>query len=195
MSQNYRLAPAGRRDNLLMIAVAMILWVFAVWSVSSTLRLSLHPAAFPSDLQRLLAQPPALEQTVPALLMLVLVVATPLLIWNLIAEWDATFRPEAEGLQYETLGIRLCYPWHVMSAIQPHPVTPDEAAVILCWYDPAETISNPLRRWLHRQTHGRQRLIIGAGIERRAELLRVIEEEMARARSRATTDTVHMPAS
>lgn len=195
MSQNYRLAPAGRRDNLLMIAVAMILWVFAVWSISSTLRLSLHPAAFPSDLQRLLAQPPAVEQVVPALLMLALVVATPLVIWNLIAEWDATFRPVAEGLQYETLGVRLCYPWHAIHAIRPHPVIPDEAVVILCWYDPAETIANPLRRWLHRQAHGRQRLIIGSGIERRAELLRLIEEEMARVQSRATTDTAYSPAS
>lgn len=81
-----------------MIIVAMILWVFAVWSIASTLRLRLHPAVFWFDLQQVFTQPPAIEQAVPALLMLVLIVATPLLLWNLIAEWDATFRLTNEGL-------------------------------------------------------------------------------------------------
>ncbi len=192
MSQCYRLSPVGRRDNLLMIIVAMILWIFAVWSIASTLRLRLHPAVFWSDLQRVFTQPPTIEQAVPALLMLVLIVATPLMIWNLIAEWDATFRLTNEGLEYQTLGFRLCYHWHNILAIQPQS-TADEAVAIVCRYDPVDALKNPLRRWLHQQMHGRQRLLIGPGIERRAELLQAIEQAMVTAQSSATTATTGIP--
>ncbi|WP_028458453.1 hypothetical protein [Chloroflexus sp. Y-396-1] len=185
MSKCYRLSPVGRRDNLLMIIVAMILWIFAVWSIASTLQLRLHPAVFWSDLQRVFIQPPTIEQAVPALLMLVLIVATPLMIWNLIAEWDATFRLTNEGLEYQTLGFRLCYHWHNILAIQPQS-TADEAVAIVCRYDPVDALKNPLRRWLHQQMHGRQRLLIGPGIERRAELLQAIEQAMVAAQSSTT---------
>ncbi|WP_322511065.1 hypothetical protein [Chloroflexus sp.] len=185
MSRSYRLSPAGRRENLLMIAVAMLLWVFALWSFASTLRLNLHPTAFWSDLQRVFAQPPALEQTAPALLLLVLILATPLLIWNFITEWDTVFAPSSEGLRYEAMGVRLCCPWEDIIALQPIPVNPNEAVVVYCQRDPAEAIANPLRRWLHRQMHGRQRLVIGADIEQRDELVQQIEQAIAHARSRA----------
>ncbi|WP_322494489.1 hypothetical protein [Chloroflexus sp.] len=180
MSRSYRLSPAGRRNNLLMIAVTMLLWVFALWSFASTLRLSLHPAAFWSDLQRVFAQPPAIERAAPALLLFVLIVATPLLIWNLIAEWDAAFTLADEGLTYEAIGVRLWCPWEDVLALRPSPAVADEAIVIACRRDPAETIANPLLRWLHRQAHGRQRLVIGPDIEHRDELVAQIEQAMAR---------------
>lgn len=194
MSRSYRLSPAGRRNNLLMITVAMLLWVFALWSFSSTLRLSLHPAAFWVDLQRVFAQPPAIEQAAPALLLVVLLVATPLLIWNLIAEWDAAFTLADEGLTYEAMGVRLWCPWEELLALRPSPAVADEAVVVYCRRDPAETIANPLLRWLHRQAHGRQRLVIGPDIEHRDELVAQIEQAMARTQRRAEVLAVgHAP--
>lgn len=194
MSRSYRLSPAGRRNNLLMIAVAMLLWVFALWSFASTLRLSLHPAAFWADLQRVLAQPPAIEQAAPALLLFVLIVATPLLIWSLIAEWDAAFTPTDEGLTYEAMGVRLWCPWEEMLTLRPSPTVADEAVVVYCRRDPAETIANPFLRWLHRQAHGQQRLVIGPDIEHRDELVAQIEQAMARTQTRAEGLVVgHVP--
>lgn len=172
----------------------MLLWVFALWSFSSTLRLSLHPAAFWVDLQRVFAQPPAIEQAAPALLLVVLLVATPLLIWNLIAEWDAAFTLADEGLTYEAMGVRLWCPWEELLALRPSPAVADEAVVVYCRRDPAETIANPLLRWLHRQAHGRQRLVIGPDIEHRDELVAQIEQAMARTQRRAEVLAVgHAP--
>jgi hypothetical protein len=187
MSRAYRLSPAGRRDNLLLIAVAMMLWLFAIWSLANTLQVRLHPAGMWADVQRLFAQPPAIEQAVPALFLLVVIVATPMVIWNAIAEWDATFVPTADGLCYTTMGMRLCCRWHDIVNIQPTPVSAEEDVVLWLRYDPASTITHPLRRWLHRQYHGPNRLVIGAGIERRAELVALIEQALAATRSSFAT--------
>ncbi len=183
MSPIYRLSPSGRRYNLLMIAVAMLLWVFALWSIASMLRLSFHPSAFWADLQRLLAQPPVVEQVVPALLLLTLVVATPFLIWNLIAEWDAVVRIDENGLRYETMGIRLCCRWSDITAVN---ASADEI-ILCCRHDPAEAIANPLLRWLHRQAHGRYRLRIGAEIERRDELVAALAQSVRAPEEHAVT--------
>ncbi|MEF3274108.1 MAG: hypothetical protein K6356_06840 [Chloroflexus sp.] len=190
MSQVYLLSPSGRRDNLLMIAVAMLLWLLALWSFSSTLQLSLHPLQFWSDVWRVLAQPPVVEQVVPALLLLVLMVATPLVIWNLIVEWGAAFILDDEGLRYEAMGVRLLCPWSDVIRVHPHPVTEEDLVVVYCRRDPAAAIANPVRRWLHWQAHGRQRLVIGPGFERRAELVATIEQVIARSRAPLATGMV-----
>ncbi|WP_298817241.1 hypothetical protein [Chloroflexus sp.] len=179
MSRVYLLSPVGRRDNLLMIVAAMLLWLLALWSFSNTLQLSLHPLQFWHDLLRISAQPPVIEQVVPALFLLVLIVATPLLVWNLIVEWGAAFTIDDEGLRYEAIGVRLLCRWNDVLGARPLPAVDDEVIVISCRIDPADAIVNPARRWLHRMAHGRQRLVIGTGVERRAELVSMIEQAIA----------------
>jgi len=71
---------------MVLLVAALLIWVFAIWSFASTLRISYHPLRLWPSLQQSLAEGLGVGQVVPALLMLALIVATPLLIWNLLEE-------------------------------------------------------------------------------------------------------------
>ncbi|HMP38860.1 MAG TPA: hypothetical protein PKA05_00625 [Roseiflexaceae bacterium] len=120
-------------------------------------------------------QGPTLGQVVPALLMLVLVVATPFVIWNLLEEWSAVYTVTDDGLRYQSLGIDMLIPWSAISATRRIDVEAEESAdELLLHEDPTPQISNPLLRMLHVQAYGRRKLAIYAGVEQRDELLAAI---------------------
>jgi hypothetical protein len=173
--KTYRLSAAGRRNVLVLLVAALLIWVFAFWSFASTLRISYNPVRFWASLQESLAQGLSVGQVVPALLMLVLIVATPLLIWALLAEWAAAYTPTPDGLRFETLGVRVVCPWHCVRGMRPVDADADEPFdELLLDSDPATQTGHPLTRFLHRQAWGADRLPIYPDLEERDELLAAI---------------------
>jgi hypothetical protein len=156
---------------------ALAIWGFALWSLRSTLNLSYNPLEFWGTLSASLAQGLTIGQAVPALLMLVLIVATPLVIWNLLEEWAASYTPTDEGLRFTSLGISLLYPWDSIEAVQRVDDDSDDPFdEVLLREDYTGQIGNPLLRWLHAQAYGRRKLPIYAGIEQRNQLLAEIKQ-------------------
>ncbi|MGQ9927217.1 MAG: hypothetical protein ACUVS4_10130 [Chloroflexaceae bacterium] len=173
--KTYRLSAAGRRNVLVLLVAALLIWVFAFWSFASTLRISYNPVRFWASLQESLAQGLSVGQVVPALLMLVLIVATPLLIWALLVEWAAVYTPTPDGLRFETLGVRVVYPWDCVRSVHRVDADADEPFdELLLDSDPGTQIGHPLTRFLHRQVWGADRLPIYSGLEERDELLAAI---------------------
>ncbi len=170
--QTYRLSPAGRRLTLVLLVAALLIWAFAIWSFASTLRISYNPLQLWPSLQQSLADGLGVGQVVPALLMLALIVATPFLIWNLIEEWAAAYTPTPEGLRFESLGIRVTYPWTAISAVRRADDDAEEPLdELVLAGDQSAQITNPIVRFLHRQAFGAGRLPIFAGLEERDALL------------------------
>lgn len=177
--KTYRLSPAGKRQTLVLLVAALLIWAFAVWSFASTLRISYNPLQLWPSLQQSLAAGLGLGQVVPALLMLVLIIATPLLIWSLLEELSAAYTPAPDGLRFESLGVRLIYPWASIGGLR-RPDDGDEPLdELLVAGDPAARIANPIVRFLHRQGVGQGRLPIYPGVEARDELIAEIQRHLA----------------
>ena len=85
--KTYRISSSGRRTALILLVGALIIWVFALWTFGCTLGISYNPLAVLGVAARChpgrSRQGLSISQIVPALLMLVLIVATPLVIWNI----------------------------------------------------------------------------------------------------------------
>ncbi|NNJ09976.1 hypothetical protein EKD04_006525 [Chloroflexales bacterium ZM16-3] len=168
--KTYRLSPAGRRTLIVLLVGALLIWAFALWSFVSTLGINLGQL-WPS-LQASLSSGLGVGQVVPALLMLALIVATPLLIWNLLEEWSAAYVAGDDGLRFESLGIVITLPWSAVSGLRAADDDGDEPLdEILLSQDAAAQIANPLLRFLHRQAYGGRRLPVYAGLEDRLDLL------------------------
>lgn len=180
LMKTYRLSPAGRRLVLVLLVGALLIWAFALWSFGSTLRISYNPLTFLSTLQASLAAGIGVAEVVPALLMLVLIVATPLLIWNLLAEWAAAYTLTPAGLRFDSLGVSLSYPWAAVAGLRPADDDGDEPFdELLLATDETGQIRSPLVRFLHRQAYGRTRLPIYPGLENRDELIAEIRRQIA----------------
>jgi hypothetical protein len=175
--KSYSLSPAGRRTAIILLISALIIWAFALWTFRSTLGASDDPnTPFWSALQANLSQGLSVGQIVPALLMLVLIVATPLVVWNVLEEWAATYTPTDDGLRFDSLGVSLVYPWSGITGVRRQDEDSDEPVdELLLAEDYTKQISNPLLRFLHGQAYGRRRLPIYAGLEQRDELLAEIQ--------------------
>jgi hypothetical protein len=163
--KTYRLSASGRRTTLVLLIGALLIWAFAIW----TLRSSLVNAA---------TEALSIGQIVPALLMVVLIVATPLVVWNLIEEWSSGYTPTEAGLRFSAAGIDLTYPWSGLQAIRAVDDDADEPMHELVFdQDYTASIRNPLLRFLHGQAYGRTKLPLYAGIAERAELVQMIRTQ------------------
>lgn len=175
--KTYHLSPAGRRITLVLLIGTCAIWGFALWSFQNTLGISYNPLAFWPTLSASITEGLTIGQIVPALLMLVLIVATPLLVWNLLEEWSARYTPTEEGLQFESLGIRVLYPWQSIRALHTIDAYSDDAIdELVIDGDYTQQIRNPLLRFLHAQAYGRYRLPIYPGLEQRDDLLAAIRQ-------------------
>jgi len=162
---------------MILLIGALIIWVFALWTFGTTLGISYNPVEFWGSLSTSVEQGLSISQIVPALLMLVLIIATPLVIWNIIEEWAAAYTPAEEGLRFVALGIRLTYPWAGVAAIRRIDEDSDEPVDELALKeDYTGQIRNPLLRFLHAQAYGRKKLPIYAGVTERDELLAEIRQ-------------------
>lgn len=154
----YRLSPSGRRTTLVLLVGALIIWAFAIWTLRSTVASSTTSLT--------------IGQIIPALLMIVLIIATPLVIWNLLEEWSATYSATADGLRYTAIGVDLIYPWSGIVGVRAVDDDTDEPMDELLFNaDYTGAIRNPLVRFLHAQAYGRTKLPIYAGLAERDTLL------------------------
>jgi hypothetical protein len=171
----YRISPFGRRTALILLVGALIIWVFAIWTFGSTLAISYNPVAFWGTLRASIEQGLSISQIVPALLMLVLIVATPLVIWNICEELAAAYTPAEDGLRFAALGVQLVVPWAGIKAIRRVDEDSDEPMdELILREDYTSQIRNPLLRFLHAQAYGRTKLPIYAGVAERDDLLEMI---------------------
>jgi hypothetical protein len=177
--KTYRLTPAGKRQTLVLLLAALLIWGFAVWSFASTLRISYNPLQLWPSLQESLAAGLGVGQVVPALLMLVLIIATPLLIWSLLQELTAAYTPTAGGLRFEALGLALTYPWESLGGLRRPDDGEEPFDELIVEGDQTAPIANPLVRFLHRQACGQGRLPIYPGVEQRDELMAEIQRHLA----------------
>ena len=170
--KTYRPSASGRRITLSLLVGALIIWGFALWSLSSTLSLSYHPAQLWPTLNAALSQGLSIGELIPSLLMVVLIIATPLLIWNLIEEWGAAYMPTAQGLRFTAPLVELVVPWSAVRSLHALDDDQDERFDLLHLTDDlGSQIRNPIARLLHRQAHGRARLLIYPGIAERDALI------------------------
>ena len=116
--KTYQLSATGRRNVMLLMIGAGLIWIFAIWTFQSTLAISYSPGKILDSLQASLGQGLTVDRTVPALFMLVLMVAAPLTIWNIAMEWVVRYTPTGDGLRYEAFGISLLIPWSNVSDIR-----------------------------------------------------------------------------
>ncbi|HET9223254.1 MAG TPA: hypothetical protein VFO07_12160 [Roseiflexaceae bacterium] len=179
--KTYRLSPSGRRTALILLVGALIIWAFALWTFRRTLGISYNPLLFWSSLRAAIegqnGQGLSIGQIVPALLMLVLIVATPLVIWNILEEWAAAYTPTDAGLRFASLGVDLTYPWVGIGAICRVDDDADEPLdELLLREDYTRQIRNPLLRFLHGQAYGRTKLPLYAGLQDRDELINEIRQ-------------------
>jgi hypothetical protein len=173
--KTYRISSSGRRTALILLVGALVIWVFALWTFGSTLGISYNPAAFWGTLRTSVEQGLSISQIVPGLLMLVLIVATPLVIWNICEELAASYTPAEDGLRFVALGVSLRLPWAGISAIRRVDEESDEPIdELILREDYTGQIRNPLLRFLHAQAYGRTKLPIYAGVMDRGELLATI---------------------
>lgn len=175
----YRLNSTGRRASALLALGALLVWIFALWKLpdvlsSATVRVSyLH---LPSTLGAVIEQGLRVNQIVPALLMIVLIVAAPLLMWNLIEEWLTFYVVRDDGLIYDTVrGISVLYPWSSIKGVRRvDPESDGHDYELLVDRSGVAQIRNPLLRWLHAQAFGRTRIPIYARTDERDELIQEI---------------------
>jgi len=187
--KTYRISSSGRRTALILLIGALIIWIFALWTFGSTLGIGANPVAFWGTLRTSIEQGLSISQLVPALLMLVLVVATPLVIWNICEELAAAYTPTEEGLRFVALGIKLILPWAGISAIRRVDEDSDEPMdELILRQDYTSQIRNPLLRFLHAQAYGRTKLPIYAGVADRDDLLAAIRQHAELAEETGTRE-------
>lgn len=175
--KTYRISPAGRRTLLLLLIAALIIWAFALWTFRTTLGISYNPLEFWGTLRQQIDAGLSISQIVPALLMLVLIVATPLVIWNVLEEWAAAYTLAEDGLRFTSLGLALTYPWSGISALKRVDEDSDEPVdELVLKEDYTSQIRNPVLRFLHGQAYGRTKLPLYAGLTSRDELIEEIRQ-------------------
>lgn len=189
--KTYRLSSAGRRTAIVLLLGALIIWAFALWTFQTTLgTVEGQSLGFFAAVSQNLRDGLRISQIVPALLMLVLIVATPLVIWNILEEWAATYTATEDGLRFSSLGVSLTYPWSGMVGLRREDDDVDEPLdEVLLNEDYTRQIRNPLLRFLHGQSYGRTKLPIYAGLENRDDLL---AEIAARTRLRPAATAAEM---
>ncbi len=182
--KTYRLSATGRRTTIILLLSALAIWGFALWSFRSTLDISYNPLEFWPTLRASINAGLSISQIVPALLMLVLIVATPLLIWNLLEEWSSAYTPTDDGLHFAALGITIVYPWEDIRSLRRIDDDSDEPVdELILVADHTRQIGNPVLRFLHTQAYGRLRLPIYAGLNEREQLLADIRQRTELAES------------
>jgi hypothetical protein len=171
--KSYQLSSVGRRNAMLLLIGAGLIWAFAVWTFQSTLNISYTPEGTSDALGVLWSNEGlSVNKAIPALFMLVLMIAAPLTMWNISMEWVSRYTPTNDGLRYESMMISMLIPWNSISEIRVIDADSDETSHELrLKSDPTTQIANPVWRLLHAQAYGRTILPIHAGVDQRDDLI------------------------
>ncbi len=176
----YRLSTAGKLTVLTYIIATLGLMVFAAWLALDTLglKLSSWSASWAT------AQPTWTSgQITVAAGLLVVLCASPLLLWNLLAEALIRYTPTDSGLLVRTLGINHSYPWASMSFIHPA----DRAG--LHQRDDVLLAAPHGRAWSHWLLNIYGRLPIYAHVHDRERLLATIQDRLGQPAESALSAT------
>lgn len=176
--KQYRLKTNGRRAVAALALAALIGWGWALWKLQDVLSSESVQISYgqPGTFAQAITQGLTVSQIVPALLLLVLIVALPVLLWNLIEEWSTTYTVRDDGLIYDTVqGISVLYPWHTIKSVRrADPDAREPAYEMIVSEDGICQISSRVLRWLHQQAFGSTRVPIYAHVVDRDELLHEI---------------------
>ncbi len=163
----YRLAAAGRRTTLIMMIAVLLLWVWALWMLPTTL--GVRVLALRSSFLAAVSAGFGVNQLVQVAIMIVIVVAAPILLWTLWEEWNTSYTVGDDGLTYRTTsGFAMHYPWTHVRALRDDG---SDRAELIVSNDGIAPVSRPLLRWLHRQGYAANRIPIYAGVEARETLI------------------------
>ncbi len=188
----YAMSRDGRRQATVLLLGVLSIWIFALWTLVTTLDNGLDGAEW-----------------VTAALMLAILLVAPLVGWTLLEEANARYTIAPGGLTYSTFGgINLTFPWSEITGVQPkdkpgrlarfflgddapalaeqqpepaEPNAPEElepegeprTVLLGLSTSPSARIANPLVRFLHKQAHG-DALPIYGGLENQQTLLDAI---------------------
>ncbi len=173
--KHYQLSREGRRNAWLMLFGAALIWLFAIWTFQSTLGITYVPGDVGASLGTMWAEGLTVNRTVPAIFMLVLMVAAPLTLWNISMELVCRYEVTAEGLRYRAVGVDIVIPWDGIAEIRSVDVDSDEPSdELILSTAPAAQIPNPLYRVLYNQAYGAKVLPVYPGVAERAELMEEI---------------------
>lgn len=112
------------------------------------------------------------NRTVPAIFMLVLMVAAPLTMWNISMELICRYAITEQGLRYTAVGVDITIPWDGIADIRTVDADSDEPSDELILRDtPTAQIPNPLFRLLYSQAYGAKVLPVYPGLIDRSELM------------------------
>jgi hypothetical protein len=187
--KEFQLSRPGRRNAWLMLVGAAVIWIFAIWTLQSTLGISYVPGDVGASLGTMWTEGLTVNRTVPAIFMLVLMVAAPLTMWNLSMELVCRYAVTEQGLQYRASGVDITIPWEGIVEIRTVDGDSDEPSDELVLRDaPSTQIANPIFRLLYSQAYGAKILPVYPGLNERIELMAEI-----RRRSGNPVQPVFMP--
>ncbi len=196
LPKTYTLTAAGRRTTLRLMFGAFVLWITAIWLLGDTLHLNLvqptvaHPCTIGALVRATLQHQPietglsghpctaaTVDQVVPGALLLVMVIALPLMAWNLVEEWSTRYTVTGAGLLYQTVGaIHVLYPWDaIMGLRRVDPQSPEPVDELVIDRNHRVQIRPVVLGWLHRLAFGHARVPLYAGITERDELVARIQ--------------------
>ena len=188
--KDFQLSGPGRRNAWLMLVGAGLIWVFAIWTFQSTLGISYVPGDVGASLGTMWSEGLTVNRTVPAIFMLVLMVAAPLTMWNISMELVCQYAVTDQGLRYRATGIDITIPWDGITEIRTVDGDSDEPSDELILRDaPSVQIANPVFRLLYSQAYGARVLPVYPGVSDRIELIAEI-----RRRSGNPVQPVFVPA-
>lgn len=165
--KTYRLTPAGRRTTIIMMIAVILLWVFALWMLPTTL--GVRVLELRSTLDAAIDTGFRVSQLIQAAILVLMIVSAPLLWWSLWEEWNTSYTVSDDGLTYRTIkGIALHYPWTHVRELR---ADGDDRAEVLVSNEGVMQIRQPFLRWLHRQGFGPGKIPIYAGVEARETLI------------------------
>ena len=170
--KTYVLSRAGRWNVLLLMIGALLVWGFAIWTFRYLLFLQVEPPVFSVALSSVWQDGLTVNRTVPLVFMLVLMVAAPLTIWNMLMEWAAQYTPTPDGLRFAALGIELLITWSSIGEVRAVDTDSDEPShEIRLKIDPTSQITNPVLRLLYVQAYGKAVLPLHHGVDQADDLV------------------------
>ncbi len=170
----YRLSTTGRWLIVSFMVATLLVWLFALWLLLDTLSLSLGSLV---ESWRKAAPTWTTGQTMPAYLLVALLVATPLLLWNLGRELAARYHVDADGVRFRSLGLNVYQPWTQIVGLRTINERGDQPPRIDLLVTES-TRPGLGRRLFHRHTLGR--IPIYGSVANRETLVATIREQMER---------------